>query len=153
VQIGAVVAAATNLAFALELYLKSLLAHLGESSRGHNLHSLYVALPSDAQAEIRRRHDATWRAEWNGRRASITIAKGIPEPPRWDKYSNEPKDLVAVLKRCSDCFQSWRYVLEIAVMPGSLYQYHQFEYGLLHSACIAVREPLVAALDDRASGH
>ncbi len=146
-EIGELVASAVNLSFALELYLKSLLAQLGEHARGHNLRKLYDALPSDVRGQIRERYDATWQSEWNGRHVSVTLAKGPPDPPVWEDYSDKPKDIAALLERSCDCFQSWRYVFEWTEPPGTRYQRHEFEYGLLLSACIAVRATLIAAFE------
>ncbi len=94
---GDLVVSAANLAFALELYLKTLLAQRDlPVPQHHNLRQLYDALPVPAR----------------------------------------------------DCFQSWRYIWEYTEPPDTHYQTHEFEYGLLLSACVAVRAAIIDGLAD-----
>ncbi len=146
---GDVVASAANLAFALELYLKTLLAQRDlPVPQHHNLRQLYDAVPLSAKALIQERYDTAWRSEWNGKRASITFAKGPPDPPIWDDYRVKEKDIAHLLERARDCFQSWRYIWEYTKPTDTHYQLHEFEYGLLLSACVAVRATIMDGLSD-----
>ena len=145
-NIGDLVAVASNLAFAVELYIKTLLAQLQHDvPRGHDLGKLYVAIPEHVREEIEKSYDATWRTHWYGKRASITIAKGPADQPIWEDYRNRSKDLGALLTRSGDVFSSWRYIYEFTEPNQGNYQLHHFEYGLLISACEAIR----AAINDR----
>jgi hypothetical protein len=80
---GDVAAAATNLAFPIELYIKGILI----ASRiepptgrdGHNLVKLYAALPQHFKDVIERSYEETRKNDWNGRYPSITVAMR-PEP-------------------------------------------------------------------------
>ncbi len=145
-NIGDLVVAAANLAFAVEVYIKALLAELQINvPQTHDLGKLYAAIPQSLRNEIERSYDANWREHWYGKRASITIAKGPLEPPEWNDYRSQPKNLGAVLDRSGDVFSSWRYIYEFTEPVQSNYQFHHFEYGLLLSACHAIR----AAISER----
>ena len=136
---GDLVACATNLAFALELYIKTLLAQLAVSVPSHHhLRQLYDALPQEIRADIGKTYAAV-RAQWHGRCASVTFAKGPADTPSWGEYVNVPMDLESLLERSSDLFQSWRYIYEVTIPEDSQYQFHQFEYGPLLRACDAVK--------------
>lgn len=139
-EFGDLVACATNLSLALELYMKALITQLELTvPKDHDLRSLFDTLPQQVKTQIEEVYDKAWRSQWNGRRASITIAKGPYDEPPWSDYSNESKDLGALLQRSRDVFCSWRYIYEFTEPEGSPYQFHQFEYGLLLCACHAVK--------------
>ena len=141
-ELGDLVACATNLAFALELYIKTLLVQVDsavpEGPRGHDQALLYNAIPQDVRIRIEARYKEAWRANWYGRRASITIAKGPPDLPVWNDYEAESKQLSELLRRSGDLFQSWRYIYEFIEPVDTTYQLHRFEYGLLLCACQAI---------------
>lgn len=81
-NVGDLVAVASNLAFAVELYIKTLIAQLQHDvPRGHDLGKLYVAIPQHVREEIEKSYEATWRTHWYGKHASITIAKGPADQP------------------------------------------------------------------------
>jgi len=142
-ELGDLVASAANLGFALELYLKALLELLGATvPRDHDLGRLYRALPQEVRTEIEQRYDSTWRTQWSGKRASITVAKGPRDEPTWKDNRKEPKNLAPLLKRSKDLFQAWKYVFEFTQPGDNPYQYHQFEYGLLLCACEAIRSAI-----------
>jgi len=137
------VGSAVNVAFALELYLKTLLAQLQLGVlKHHDLRDLFDALPLDARTEIEETYDRSWRSRWLGERASITIAVGSRDLPQWTEY-RESRGLPALLDRSRDVFQTWRYIFEIEVPAGSAYQFHRFEYGLLLCACDSLRAAIV----------
>ena len=144
-NIGDLVAAAANLAFAVELYIKTLLAELQINvPQTHDLGKLYAAIPQSVRDDIEKSYAAR-RKDWYGRRASITIAKGPANQPKWDDYRSKSNDVGAVLDRSGDVFSSWRYIYEFTEPGQGNYQFHHFEYGLLLSACHAIR----AAINDR----
>ncbi len=144
-NIGDLVVCAANLAFAVELYIKTLLAEFQINvPQIHDLGKLYAEVPQPVRGEIQQSY-ATWRKDWYGRRASITIAKGPINPPEWDDHASQSNDLGAVLDRLGDVFTSWRYIYEFTEPDQGSYQFHRFEYGLLLSACHALR----TSIDDR----
>jgi len=138
-SLGDLVVAAANLAFALELFIKTLLAELGlDVPRGHDLGKLYREIPQSVRDEIEKSY-ASWKKDWYGRPASVTIAKGPLEQPGWGDYPSQSQDLTAVLERSGDVFSSWRYIYEFTAPDQGAYQFHHFEYGLLLSACRAIQ--------------
>lgn len=140
-ELGDLAACATNLAFALELFLKALLTQLGLSvPESHNLRALYDGIPQPVRVLIEDVYNTKWPEQVRQLRgrASFTLAKGPPEEPRWGAYKVSPS-LPNLLARSTDLFQSWRYVFEFSQPEGSPYQFHQFEYGLLWCAAEAIR--------------
>jgi len=136
---GDLIACAVNLAFALELYMKTLLGVFAVPvPPSHDLRKLHDALPEGLRAELSRAY-AAFSSKWVGRHASVTIAKGPSDTPSWNDFRQAGKDLPSVLARSSDLFQSWRYIWEFTVPENGQYQLHQFEYGLLLSACKAAK--------------
>jgi len=151
-EMGDVVACATNLAFALELYLKGLLTELDSLvPQTHDLRVLYDAIPQPVRTIIESAYDEALPDEARrmsrlDRRASFTFAKGPQEEPRWGDYKVSPA-LPDLLERSKDLFQSWRYVFEFSQPEGSSYQFHQFEYGLLRCAAEVLRVELTVRLE------
>jgi HEPN domain-containing protein len=147
--LGDVVACAVNLAFALELYLKTLLVQLQlEVPQRHDLRNLYDALPQEVKDNIEKAYDTAWRSQWYGKRAAITIAKGPRDEPTWTDYRNEAKDMGALLERSNDVFLAFRYIYEFTEPEDDAYQFHQFEYGLLLSACHSLRAAIIERLQE-----
>jgi len=145
-RIGDLVVAASNLAFAVELYIKTLLAQLQHDvPRGHNLGKLYDAIPQPVRDEIEKSCYAIWLRDWSGRHAGITIAKGPADTPKWNDHRIKSKHLGELLTIMGDVFSSWRYIYEFTEPSQSNYQFHRFEYGLLFSVC----EAISAAINDR----
>ena len=150
-EVGDLVACATNLAFAIELYLKGLLTHLDlPITQNHDLRNLYDQLPQAVRAIIEEVYDSFWPKQFRklGRRTSFTLAKGPREEPLWDDYTKTSPALPDLLARSRDSFQSWRYVFEYAQPKESPYQFHKFEYGLLWCAAEAFRIELMIRLQD-----
>lgn len=149
-EMGDVVVCATNLAFALELYLKGLLTQLDLAVPPvHNLRVLYDAVPQPDRTLIEGVYDAALPDEVRRLRGhvSFTCAKGSPEEPRWDDYKVSLA-LPDLLERSKDLFQSWRYIFEFSLPEGSSYQFHQFEYGLLRCAAEVLRVDLTVRLHE-----
>jgi hypothetical protein len=147
-SMGDVAAAATNLAFAIELYIKGILI----ASRiepptgrdGHNLGKLYAALPPHFKDVIERSYEETRKNDWNGRYPSIIVAMR-PEPanlPKWDDNRSQSLGLGPLLDRSSDIFSSWRYIYEFKNPGEGGWKSRHFEYGLLLSACRAMRDTI-----------
>jgi hypothetical protein len=148
-EMGNLVACATNLAFAIELYLKALLMYFElPVPQLHDLHTLYSKIPSEAKDLIEGTYDSSWRKEWLGRKASITLSKGPPGTPHWDDNSNRPKALSDLLERAKTLFESWRYAFESKTAGPLSHELHEFEYGLLRTAAEAMRVEISLRLKD-----
>jgi hypothetical protein len=147
-SMGDVAAAATNLAFAIELYIKAILKaskiDLPTGREGHNLGTLYALMPEYFQTLIERSYEETRKKDWSGRYPSITVSIGPVSAnlPKWDDDRDKSCDLGAILNRSSDIFTSWRYIFEFKKTDDGGWQSHRFEYGLLLSACHAMRDTI-----------
>lgn len=147
-EMGDVVACATNLAFAVELYLKGLLIQLGlDVPMDHNLRNLYAGIPQSVRTLIESIYDTALPDEVRrlGGHVSFTLAKGPLKEPPWDDYKSSLA-LPDLLARSKDLFVSWRYVFEFSQPEGSSYQFRQFEYGLLRCAAEVLRVELKVRL-------
>ena len=147
-SMGDVATAATNLAFAIELYIKGILiaskieAPTGRD--GHNLGKLYAAMPNHFKDLLERSYEETRKKDWNGRYPSITVALR-PEPanlPTWDDIRSQSLGLGPLLDGSWDIFSSWRYIYEFKNPGEGGWKSHRFEYGLLLSACHAMRDTI-----------
>ena len=147
-ELGDVVACATNLGFAIELYLKALLIQLDlPVPHVHDLNDLYNKIPQQVRALIEDVYNTKWpeQAHQLRGRISFTVAKGPLEKPRWDDYKLSLA-LPDLLERSRDIFQSWRYIFEFTQSEDSPYQFHQFEYGLLWCAAESIRVEITIRL-------
>ena len=142
---GDLVAVASNLAFAVKLYIKTLLAQLQHDvPRGHDLGKLFVAIPEHVREEIEKSYNTledtlVWQARFHNHRqgqASQPYGKIIATSPRISEHSSLDREMYT---------SSWRYIYEFTEPNQGNYQLHHFEYGLLISACEAIR----AAINDR----
>ena len=149
-EMGDVVACATNLAFAVELYLKGLLTQMDLPVPAvHDLRVLYNAMPQPVRALIESNYDTALPDEVRrlDGHVSFTSATGPLEEPRWDDYKVSLA-LPDLLERSKDLFQSWRYVFEFSQPEGSSYEFRQFEYGLLRCAAEVLRVELTVRLHE-----
>jgi hypothetical protein len=140
-EFGDLVVSATNLAFALELYLKALLTQLDlPVAQNHDLRGLYDGLPQSVRELIEGVYDKALLDEvrrMDGR-TSVVIAWGPLERPSFQD-SREWPALPDVLARSKDLFQSWRYAFEFSPPDGSPYHFRQFEYCFLRCAAEVLR--------------
>ncbi len=139
--VGDTVVAATNLGFAIELYIKAILdvsqVEVPRGRDGHDLGKLYAKLPNHFKVLIEHFYDeARTRDPW---RRSITFALGGLKEPKWDDV-REPQNLEALLDRSSDLFSEWRYIHEFTLQGKDGYHVHCFEYSGLLAACQAIRD-------------
>jgi len=153
-ELAEVVVCATNLGFAIELYLKALLIHLDlPVPYVHDLRALYDAIPQPVRAIIENVYDAELPDEvrrLHGR-VSITLAKGSKKNPRWDDY-RVSLALPDLLTRSRDLFDSWRYIFEFTQPTDNPHQLHEFEYGLLRCAAEAMRVEAISRLAEAGEG-
>ena len=153
-EMGNLVACATNLAFSIELYLKALLIHSGlPVPEIHDLHELYDKLPPEVKTLIEDTYIISYRKEWLGRRASITLAKGPARVPRWNDNSQRSTHLPDILSRSKNLFESWRYIFESRKSVEKDHEMHEFEYGLLRTAAEAMRVEMKLRIDDDEKLH
>jgi hypothetical protein len=141
-ELGNLVACATNIGFAIELYLKALLTQQNlPVPHVHDLRTLYDAIPQPVRELIESVYDTALPDQVRQLygRVSFTIAKGPLKEPPWDDHAKVSVALPDVLARSKDIFQSWRYIFEFTQPEDSPYQFHQFEYGLLWCAAEAIR--------------
>lgn len=139
VEFGNLVACAANLGFALEMYLKTLLALKAvDIPTHHNLGQFFDALPEPTRSYLSSAYEDL-RTDWLDKPSMVTLAVGALETPAWSDHRTRPMDLRSVLERSRDLFQEWRYVFEVAVPGGEQYQFHEFEYGPLSCAGYAIR--------------
>jgi len=142
------VAAATNLAFAIELYIKAILIvskiTIPHGKDGHNLGELYKNMPQHFKIVIENSYEETRKKDWNGRYDSITLSKGPVSAgiPKWDDNYSESFDLEVLLNRSSNIFTSWRYIHEFKKPDEGGRQFYRLEYCLLLSACRAMRDTI-----------
>lgn len=140
---GDIAVCATNLAFALEIYLKCLRIQVGLSPRpasgdGHDLWQLYKELPHKVRREIEARYEKG-RTRPSPIHASITFAmQRTPLPPNWHASQEKSMEIGEVLKRSSNTFVTWRYVFEIQAPDRRHGRRQKFEYLLLFFACVAI---------------
>ena len=158
-KVGNLVACATNLAFAIELYLKSLLIIFDlKVPQTHKLDRLYKLVPPAVRTLIEEVYNIELPAQLyqlKGR-ASITLAhahwtKCDPQNQLlwgWRDYEKLSFALPDLLARSKDLFQSWRYVFEFHPLNDSSYQVHQFEYGPLWCAAEAIRVEVMVRLSE-----
>lgn len=141
-ELGDVVACATTLGFAIELYIKALLTQLDlPFPQTHDLRNLYDLLPKTVRKIIESTYNEALPEQVRllYGRMSITIAKGPLEEPEWDDNNKISLSLPDVLARSRDIFQSWRYIYEFTQPENSPYKFHQFEYGFLWSVAESIR--------------
>jgi hypothetical protein len=112
--------------------------------RSHDLGELYEAMPQCFRVVVGRSYEETRKKDWNGKYPSITVSIGQVSAgiPKWDDNSSESIDLEELLKRSSDVFISWRYIFEFKKPAEGGWQFRRLEYGLLLSACRAMRDTI-----------
>ena len=107
-ELGDLVACATNLGFAIELYLKALLTQLDlPVPQVHDLRTLYDGIPQPVRAIIESVYDTALPDEVRQLRGreSFTLAKGPLEEPLRDDYTKVSLALPDLLARSRDLFQ------------------------------------------------
>jgi len=149
-DIGGLVASATTLALALELYLKalSILANL-RVPETHHLWTLYKRLPNDLMQSVEAQYNhinSSFRPE---KVVEHILRLGVSTKPDeipddnddtgWPNTSNV--DLKSVLVRSSDAFVTWRYLHESGRKGKMIY--HPYEFRRLGLICDVVRRHVV----------
>jgi hypothetical protein len=148
---GGTIASASNLAFAIELYMKALrmLNKLGPMNI-HELSKLYLNLPKELRRAIETTYDAMPKISAPYKQPKAVLVrishKNAPESdrrdtPRW------PTDvsLHALLERNNNLFERWRYLWDEGE-PGKVKQAY-YEYQCLEAAADALREHTTRAIN------
>lgn len=142
---GGLVASATNLSFAVELYLKLLHILLCQPiPHTHNLLQLFSALPQDVQKALIRAYDAIGCP-------SLEVACGIILQLSVRPITNDdppPEEcpdhgLRAVLNRGRDAFDTWRYIYERVDQDVGTFEY---EFRWLDNAATVFRAMALSIL-------
>jgi hypothetical protein len=109
---GSMVASATNISLALELYLKAFAILLRQPSRRvHDLDRLYADLPDGVRKDIEADYEAAPKPAPVGEAVSVDV-RIIHRDAARTEYRADPNadhSLPAVLRRSSGVFERWRY--------------------------------------------
>lgn len=110
---GELIASATNLALAIEIYTKALLLLNGRHApKLHELPALFLKLPAASRRNIEAAYDQlSANAAHVPASLSIHVAKhGDPAPDFNEQAKPQDHSLMAVLQRGSNAFTTWRYL-------------------------------------------
>jgi len=124
------IAAATNLAFGVELYLKTLLMATGSKvptgRNGHNLLVLFEALTPETRTSLELFYQKRMQASGPLKevRVYVTSRSNLSDAERVQEEAKlvSGDDLQSVLTSEKDAFQSWRYFYEAANATIALYR-------------------------------
>ncbi|MGZ5115691.1 MAG: hypothetical protein ACXWCY_10010 [Burkholderiales bacterium] len=147
-NMGEVIASATNLALAIELYTKGLLLHHKiPAPQIHKLSELFAALPKGVREKVAVEYERLLAPGIpEGQAVSVTLRSfpqgSAPEPAK--QGVKVFKDVIAVLERSSDAFATWRYFFEV----GDKNSRKQLTYEFHHLSAIAkaLRTQMVISL-------
>jgi hypothetical protein len=138
-KVGNLASSATNLTFAVELYLKSYRIIVGESYiSNHNLFQQFEKLPDKHKNEIRKRYFNLLVATNDNALQDLNLLikseqKQITKQ-EYSKGDNESKTIDEVLRRSSGKFTIWRYIFD-SHEKGKKFTKVKIEYGHLLLIC------------------
>ena len=151
-NLGGLIASATTLALALELYLKALRIVTGfPASEVHHLWSLYKHLPTELKKVIETQYNQL-NIPQVGKLAVLELEVST-EPfnnisdENEGKSNNLSNDIKSVLIRSSDAFITWRYIHEGA-KKGEYVKY-DYEFYRLELICDITRTHLTTILQTK----
>lgn len=141
VPLGTVIGSATNLALAVELYLKSIYMLLKmEVPATHHLWTLYENLPDDVKNELKAQYDST-NSRLPKELASVRIytarGKNRPFDPPPEIRKVGPSDLKSVLVRSAEAYVTWRYLYEHEDTDD--WRMFEYEFARLGLVCNVAR--------------
>ncbi|MCZ8158844.1 MAG: hypothetical protein O9256_03030 [Rhizobiaceae bacterium] len=145
--------AATNLGFALELYLKSVRAWIGlDNPETHDLWVLYKSLPVDVKGDIEHLYqgelDAKAPTEILTLRSIVEHSNtGSPQPPEFPKGNSPQRDVSNLLRRTKSLAVSWRYPQD-SVPAGKRYS---TEIAFEHTCLVVLANALDQFIHARTS--
>lgn len=150
-DIGGMIASATSLALAVELYLKALRLLVGlRAPRYHDLWALFTALPQDLKDSVEQYYislGGPQGADIHTLNVKLSVGpfreEQLAESDRKKTGRAQDNSLKSVLKRSKDAFQTWRYLYERG-NPAAISTFH-YEFHYLGAAANAVRAHAVEA--------
>ena len=147
-DIGGMIASATSLTLALELYLKALCLITRRSiQQEHNLWVLYRSLRDDVRRSLEAMYDGAVSTP-DGQTIELDVVVSLtPDEPIPPDRRTAPKDrsLPSTLKKSADAFSTWRYLYGAAGpnQPARI----SFDFHCLGVASDVVRTHAVAILE------
>ena len=148
-DMGGLVASATMLALALELYLKAL--HISIHSHvpeGHHLWTLYKGLPNDLKQSLEAQYNHANTGLGLGKAVehrltlvAVTKPDEIPGEDDGPFPEDSRVDLKSVLVRSSDAFITWRYLHEGG--KKGVMVYYRYEFYRLGLICDVIRKHIL----------
>ena len=151
-NLGGLFASATNLALAVELYLKSLMILLRmDIPNTHELWAIFKRLPPKLRSEIEIEFDSSFDSVpgqpvgllldvWAGGEPKALLPEILT--PAKGKY-----DIKSVLKRGNNAFVTWRYIYEMG--EEGRHVFIEYEYGRLGVLCEILHRIIESGLRDR----
>ncbi len=128
---------ATNMSFAIEVYLKALIAHNDiEYPPMHDLAKLYEKLPKGIQNAVSSAYLARTAALDGAKDVGIVLQIGRGQAPELRTY---PRGCLSLLKRSDRMFVTWRYVFAHGDAASAELR---FEYTLLRIIAEELRAQL-----------
>jgi hypothetical protein len=126
---GELIASATNLALAIELYIKGNMLRLNvPAPKTHNLAKLFSALPIEIRGQVIIMYERLTSKIVIGKASSVTLGVTRPESsPHTFERAAITNDLISVLNYSSDAFITWRYFFEFADQKPSKELTYEFE--------------------------
>jgi hypothetical protein len=122
---GHLIASATNMSFAIEIYLKAIISHLGvEPKNTHDLLKLFNSLPNKVGSNL--------EAKFNKSPKSHVGKVGcfhLHSNPNLE-LSNKEFDIKSILLSSKDAFVTWRYLYENTegeAKGDAVYEFHSLE--------------------------
>ncbi len=124
-NLGHLIASATNMSLAIEIYLKAILSHLNiEPKNTHNLLKLFDSLPDKIGDEL--------ESKYNDLPKSHTGKVGCFHllPKSDEDFSDKKFGIRAILESSKDAFVTWRYLyehMEAKDRNDVIYEFHSLE--------------------------
>ncbi len=155
-NLGGLIASATMLALALELYLKALRITIAlPVNETHHLWSLYKDLPVEIKSSIETYYNQL-NVRKPGKTAGLILKLSVDPINNNDSDGsdeseqnkrNSRDDLKSLLVKSSDAFITWRYIHE-GGRKGK-YMYYDYEFLRLDLMCDIIRNHIIAILEKR----
>lgn len=140
-DLGGMIASATNLSLAVELYLKSLrLLQSLDPTTDHDLWALFQGLPEWLKDSVAREYQKNNKGVPTGVAVSFELAMAprVPGEAEVQELNRQrpanDNSLDAVLKRSRNAFQTWRYLHE----KGDSQRIVMFRYDFHFLGCAAM---------------
>jgi len=151
-HMGEMIATATNLAFAVELYMKALrIIYEQGPKRTHDLGKLYADLPLRLWRSIETAYEAAPKPDVTRYATSLGISithkDASPEERATIPRGEADESICAVLERSSNVFENFRYLYDQGE-PGRVTRL-PFEYYYLGVAADALRAHVVQGLSGK----